>query len=288
MSASRRPEQTGVLITGASSGIGKACAEHLARRGYLVYGTSRNAPFPPTPPGPGQPVLIQMDVTQDDSVRRAVDLAVRELGRLDVVVNNAGFAIAGAVEDTSIEEAKSQLETNFFGVLRVCRAVLPVMRSQGEGLIVNIGSLGGVMALPFQALYSASKFAVAGLTEALRLEVRPLGIRVTRIEPGDMRTGITDRRVRVAGWTQGSPYGQCAERVLRIVERDERRGGPAEAVALLLERIIRSPDPAPCYRVGPALERLGAALKAILPARLFEWALGRYYSVPGTKRKVRL
>jgi len=224
--------------------------------------------------------MIQMDVTQDESVRRGVDLAVRELGRLDVVVNNAGFAIAGAVEDTSIEEAKSQLETNFFGVLRVCRAVLPVMRSQGEGLIVNIGSLGGVIALPFQALYSASKFAVAGLTEALRLEVRPLGIRVTRIEPGDMRTGITGRRVRVSGWAQGSAYGQCAERVLRIVERDERSGGSAEAVALLLERIIRSPDPAHCYRVGPALERLGAALKAILPARLFEWALGRYYRIP--------
>ncbi len=280
MSASRRPGQTGVLITGASSGIGKACAQHLARRGYLVYGTSRSAPFPPAPPGPGQPVLIRMDVTQDDSVRGAVDLALRELGRLDVVVNNAGFAIAGAVEDTSIEEAKSQLETNFFGILRVCRAVLPVMRSQGEGLIVNIGSLGGVTALPFQALYSASKFAVAGLTEALRLEVRPLGIRVTRIEPGDMRTGITDRRVRVAGWTQGSPYGQRAERVLRIVERDERRGGSAEAVALLLERIIRSPDPAPCYRVGPVLERLGAALKAILPARLFERALAKYYRIP--------
>ncbi len=280
MARNRRPEETVVLITGASSGIGKACAEHLARRGYRVFGTSRRAPFPPTPPLPGQPVLLQMDVTQDESVRQAVDFIVRETGRLDVVVNNAGFGIAGAVEDTSIEEAKSQLETNFFGVLRVCRAALPVMRAQGEGLIVNISSLGGVIALPFQALYSASKFAVEGLTEALRLEVRPFGIHVTRIEPGDMRTGFTDQRVRVAAWTQESAYGPYAEQVLQVVEHDERSGGSPEAVAVLLERIIRSPSPAPRYRVGPAFQRLAAVLKGILPARLFEWALAKYYRIP--------
>ena len=280
MPRSRCPEETVVLITGASSGIGKACAEHLARRGYRVFGTSRGAPFPPAPTPSGQPVMLQMDVTQDESVRRAVDFIVREAGRLDVVVNNAGFGIAGAVEDTSIEEAKSQLETNFFGVLRVCRAALPVMRAQGEGLIVNVSSLGGVIALPFQALYSASKFAVEGLTEALRLEVRPFGIRVTRIEPGDMRTGFTDQRVRVAAWTRESAYGPYAERVLQVVEHDERSGGAPEAVALLLERIIRSSNPAPRYRVGPAFQRLAAILKGILPARLFEWALAKYYRIP--------
>jgi len=280
MPRSRRPEETVVLITGASSGIGKACAERLARRGYRVFGTSRRAPFPPAPTPPGQPVMLQMDVTQDESVRRAVDFIVREAGRLDVVVNNAGFGIAGAVEDTSMEEAKSQLETNFFGVLRVCRAALPVMRAQGEGLIVNISSLGGVIALPFQALYSASKFAVEGLTEALRLEVRPFGIRVTRIEPGDMRTGFTDQRVRVAAWTRESAYGPYAERVLQVVEHDERSGGSPEAVAALLERIIRSSNPAPRYRVGPAFQRLAAILKGILPARLFEWALAKYYRIP--------
>ncbi len=280
MSRNRRPEETVVLITGASSGIGKACAEHLARRGYRVFGTSRRAPFPPAPTAPGQPVMLQMDVTQEESVRRAVDFIVRETGRLDVVVNNAGFGIAGAVEDTSVDEAKSQLETNFFGVLRVCRAALPVMRAQGEGLIVNISSLGGVIALPFQALYSASKFAVEGLTEALRLEVRPFGIRVTMIEPGDMRTGFTDQRVRVAGWTPTSAYAPYAERVLQVVETDERHGGAPETVAVLLERILRSPNPAPRYRVGPAFQRLAAVLKGILPGRLFAWALAKYYRIP--------
>lgn len=278
MARNLHPEETVVLITGASSGIGKACAEHLARRGYRVFGTSRRAPFPPTPPLPGQPVMLQMDVTQDESVRQAVDFIVRETGRLDVVVNNAGFGLAGAVEDTPMEAAKSQLETNFFGVLCVCKAALPVMRAQGEGLIVNISSLGGIIALPFQALYSASKFAVEGLTEALRLEVRPFGIRVTLIEPGDMRTEFQAHRVRVAA--PGSAYELYAERTLEIAERDERTGGHPEAVAVLLERILRSPSPAPRYRVGPAFQRLAAVLKGILPDRLFEWALAKYYRIP--------
>lgn len=280
MPRNRRPEETVVLITGASSGIGKACVEHLARHGYRVFGTSRRAPFPPAPPLPGQPVMLQMDVTRDDSVHQAVDFIVRETGWLDVVVNNAGFGIAGAVEDTSIDEAKSQLETNFFGVLRVCRAALPVMRAQGEGLIVNISSLGGLIPLPFQALYSASKFAVEGLTEALRLEVRPFGIHVTLIEPGDMHTGFTDQRVRVAAWGPGSAYAPYAERVLQIAETDERNGGTPEMVAALLERILRSPNPAPRYQVGPAFQRMAAALKGILPDRLFEWALAKYYCIP--------
>ncbi len=277
MSGTRRPEETVVLITGATSGIGRACAEHLARRGYQVFGTGRRAPFPPEPAPPGQPILIRMDVTQDESVQQAVDFIVRETGRLDVAVNNAGFGIAGAVEDTSIEEAKAQLETNFFGVLRVCRAVLPVMRVQGEGLIVNISSLGGIIALPFQAMYSASKFAVEGLTEALRMEVRPFGIRVTLIEPGDMRTEFTAHRVRVAASGEGSAYRARFERTLQVMETDEQHGGSPEAVALLLERILRSPNPAPRYRVGPAFQRLAARLKGVLPGRLFEWALAKYY-----------
>jgi len=218
-----------------------------------------------------------MDVTRDESVHQAVDFIVREAGRLDVVVNNAGFGVAGAVEDTSIEEAKAQLETNFFGVLRVCRAVLPMMRAQGEGLIVNISSLGGIIALPFQALYSASKFAVEGLTEALRMEVRPFGIRVTLVEPGDMRTEFTARRVRVAASGEGSAYRSFFERVIRVVEEDEQHGGSPEAVAILLERILRSPNPAPRYRVGPAFQRLAAVLKGVMPGRLFEWALMKYY-----------
>ena len=155
------------LITGASSGIGRACATHLAACGVRVYGTSRIAsagqdPFP----------MLQMDVTDDQSVQRAIEAIIHREGRLDIVVNNAGIAVAGPLELTSVEEAKRQIDVNLFGAFRVCRAVLPIMRNQGGGYIVNIGSIGGLIAIPFQPLYSASKFALEGMTESLRLEVR--------------------------------------------------------------------------------------------------------------------
>ncbi|MCS7282086.1 MAG: SDR family oxidoreductase [Anaerolineae bacterium] len=264
-----------VLITGASSGIGKACAEYLAQKGYRVFGTSRSAPRNPEVSPTGL-TMFYMDVNDDRSVQEGVDFVLRQAGRLDAVVNNAGFGIAGSVEDTSIEEAKAQLETNFFGTLRVCRAALPVMRAQGGGTIVNISSLGGIIALPFQGLYSASKFAVEGLTEALRMEAQPFGIRVVLVEPGDTRTGFTDRRVRVAA-SANSVYRPYFERVIQVVEADERNGTHPEAVARVVERILRHPNPAPRYRVGPFVQRLAAALKGVLPDRLFLWAISKYY-----------
>jgi NAD(P)-dependent dehydrogenase (short-subunit alcohol dehydrogenase family) len=138
--------------------------------------------------------MLQMDVTDDQSVQRAVDAVLECEGRLDVVVNNAGIAIADPIELTSIEEAKRQIDVNLFGALRVCRAVLPIMRRQGSGYIVNIGSIGGLIAIPYQPLCSASKFALEGMTESLRLEVRTFDVRVVNIEPGDTRTQITQNR----------------------------------------------------------------------------------------------
>ena len=154
-----------VLITGSSSGIGRACAELLAARGFRVYGASRRAvEIPLVEP-------ISMDVRDDASVRDAVAQVMAREGRIDIVVNNAGIAIAGAVEDTSIDEAREQFDVNFFGVMRVCRAALPALRNRQAGYIVNIGSIGGLVAIPYQGLYSASKFALEGLSESLRLEM---------------------------------------------------------------------------------------------------------------------
>lgn len=266
-----------ILVTGASSGIGAACAEHLARRGYHVFGTSRRAPFPPRPAGQGEPQMIQLDVDHDESVHRAVEYIRETTGRLDVVVNNAGFGVAGSVEDTTMEEARAQIETNFFGVLRVCKAVLPAMRERGDGLIINVSSLGGIIALPYQAFYSAAKFAVEGLTEALRMEVRPFGVRVVLVEPGDTRTGFTSNRRVVQGAGLDSIYAESFERTLDVVAHDEQSGVPPETVALLVERIVEHPSPRLRYRVGPAVQRLATTLKGILPGRLFETLLMKYY-----------
>lgn len=268
-----------ILITGASSGIGKTCAEHLAQQGHRVFGTSRRAPFPPQAAQPGSPEMIQMDVNQDASVRRGVDFILQEAGRLDVVVNNAGFGLAGPVEDTTIEEAQEQFETNFFGVLRVCRAVLPAMRERRSGYIVNISSLGGIIALPYQALYSATKFAVEGLTEALRMEMRPFGVHVVLIEPGDTSTQFTaNRRVALAA-RENRAYAEWYERTIEIVEADELGGAAPGEVARLLERIINHPSPRPRYKVGPAVQKMAAALKGVLPGRLFEWLFMKYYKL---------
>lgn len=267
-----------VLITGASSGIGKACAEYLQGLGYRVYGTSRRAPPLPTEPGPGLR-LMAMDVTSEESVRQAVELVLACEGRIDVVVNNAGWGIAGSVEDTSIAEAQEQLDANFFGVLRVCQAVLPTLRRQGAGCIVNISSMGGLVSIPFQGLYSASKFAVEGMTESLRMELRPFGIRVAMIEPGDFRTGFTAERRMAAAAAQG-PYQRALCTAVAVMEEDEQGGATPEAIAWRLEKIIEARDPKLRHLVGPLAQRFAVGvLKKLLPQRWFERMIAGYYGI---------
>jgi NAD(P)-dependent dehydrogenase (short-subunit alcohol dehydrogenase family) len=273
-----------VLITGASSGIGQACAGHLHRCGYRVYGTSRRTA------GDGEIAaisfnMIKMDVDDEQSVRAGVEQVLNREGRLDAVVNNAGFGIAGAIEDTSTQEAKAQFETNFFGVLRVCRAVLPIMRAQQAGYIVNVGSMAGQVGVPCQGLYSASKSAVAGLTEALRLEVRPFGIHVVLIEPGDFVTDFPARRQRVDHSRSGNVYRERCEVALSIMENDERNGQAPIQVARLLEKVLRDPSPRLSYTVGPLSQRVAVALKKIVPSWFFEWGLAKYYKLDQVSRK---
>jgi len=173
------------LVTGASSGIGEATAERLAKAGYKVYGTSRRA----APAGQRSFEMLSLDVTSDESVEAAVQEVIKRAGRIDLLVNNAGFGVAPAgAEEVSIEQAKSIFETNFFGVLRVTRAVVPHMRRQGSGRILNIGSVLGFLPMPYGALYAASKHAIAGYSESLDHELRTRGIRVALIEPAYTKT----------------------------------------------------------------------------------------------------
>jgi NAD(P)-dependent dehydrogenase (short-subunit alcohol dehydrogenase family) len=274
-----------ILITGASSGIGKASAEFLSRRGHTVYGTSRHAQPMPSPPvplsplatGEGEPYsfrMIQMDVNDDESVARGIRLILEQEKRLDVVVNNAGVSLVGPIEDASLDEAKSHFETNFFGVLRVCKAALPVMRQQGAGYIINISSIAGRAAAPYQGLYSAAKFAVEGLSEALRVEVRHFGIKVAMIEPGDSRTPLADHRVRVL---RTPAYAEYYNNAIAVYEHDERNGYPPEKIGPLIERILQDPNPRLRYMCGMAFQTAGATLKSFVPHALFEWVLVRLY-----------
>jgi NAD(P)-dependent dehydrogenase (short-subunit alcohol dehydrogenase family) len=262
-----------VLVTGASSGIGLACATHLAGRGYRVYGTSRQAATGQA----GSVAMLTADVTDDRSVERAVAAVLEREGRLDVVVNNAGMGIAGPVENTSIEEAKRQLDVNFFGAFRVCRAVLPAMRSQRVGYIVNIGSIGGLVAIPYQAMYSASKFALEGLSESLRMEVKPFGIKVVIIEPGDHKTSITENRTEMSGGTDA--YRESFQAALARTAHDEQSGPGPEQVARLLYRIVNTRNPRLRYTIGPAQQRAAVWLKRLLPYSVTEYSLRTYFGL---------
>lgn len=265
-----------VLVTGASSGLGRAISEHLAGQGRRVWGTSRSSGFAPE----GLRGLV-LDVDDDASVERGVGELLASEGRIDAVVNNAGFGLAGAVEDTSIDEAKRQMETNFFGVLRVIRAVLPSMRERRRGTIVNIGSLGGRIGLPFQGLYSASKFALEGLSESLRQEVAPWGVRVVLVEPGDFATAITDNRLRAAAAGRGSAYAEAFRATLDVVEREETGGAQPRLAARLVARLLDDPDPGLRHTVGHPSQRLSLLAKGLLPPSWFERLLMSHYGLGG-------
>ena len=281
-----------VLVTGASSGIGRACALHLARRGFNVFATSRRpapelsaelrAELAPS----ARLVALTLDVNGDSSVREAVARILDEAGRIDAVVHCAGFGIGGAVEDTGDDEAKAIFETNFFGALRVCRAVLPTLRRQGSGSLLVVSSIGGRIALPFQGLYSATKFAVEGLLESLSIEVRGHGVRVVLIEPGDFHTGFTDRRARVRLAETEGTYRDAFARALAVIESDERGGSTPEPIARLVERILASRRPRLRYTIGPLPQRLAVRLKAVLPGRAFEAILRIYYRLNAPSRAV--
>ncbi len=255
-----------VLITGASSGIGRACGRHLASRGWRVFGTSRSH----REDADGVE-MVRMDVDDETSVRQAVEDVHQRAGHIDAVINNAGIAWAGSVEDTTIEEAKAQLETNFFGVLRVCRAVLPIMRNQGSGYIVNISSLAGTFGLPFSGLYSASKFALEGVSESLRFETLRMGIHVVLIEPGDFRTQITESRRIAAAAETNDAYRDAFEYFKNKQEQDEAGAPTPEPIALLAERILNHPRPKLRYPVGMVSQKIVVPLRRILPQRAFEW-----------------
>lgn len=207
------------LVTGTSSGIGLACAKQLATAGLRVYGTSRH---PPRYHRRGALPMLALDVRHDDSVRACVNRVITETGRIDVLVNNAGVAMEGAVEETSLDEIQAVFETNFFGAVRMMRAVLPLMRQRRSGRIINIGSVAGFLPMPYSAAYCASKHALRGFSEALDHEVRSFGIRVSLIEPGFVKTDIVEHSPVAAAPFE--PYISARSNPARAVRQEIARG----------------------------------------------------------------
>lgn len=263
-----------VLITGASSGIGKSTAELLSNKGYVVYGTSRN----PKQSFVNAYQMISLDVTQETSIQKAVQTILDKEGRIDVLVNNAGMGITGPVEDTPTEEMKKVFNTNYFGAIDVMKAVIPVMRKQGAGTIVNVTSIAGYMGLPYRGIYSATKGALELTVEAIRMEVKEFGIEVTNIAPGDVATNIAAGRYHTPVF-EDSAYKEKYQANLDLMNNHVDAGMDPLVMAKKIDKIIHTKKPKGHYKVGGFMEKFSIVLKRILPDKVYEKLLMNHYKI---------
>lgn len=269
-----------VLVTGASSGIGRATAELLMNNGFRVYGTSRKPQdkdeVKKAAVGEGFLRMLQMDVCNEESIEAALKILLGYEGRIDILVNNAGNGIAGSVEDISSGEAYFQFNTNFFGMHRVCRQVIPVMRKQNKGLIINISSVAAQFAIPFQSMYSGSKAAVEAVSEAMRIEVAPFGIKVAVVEPGDIKTGFTESRKFAEASGDVSAYTDKFKKSVGVMVRDEMNGPEPIVIAKAILKLFRRKNPPVRTTVGFQY-KLFVFLKRLLPDRFALYIVSKMY-----------
>jgi len=265
------PDKRVALVTGASSGFGKATASLLAARGFRVFGTSRT----PRADRDDGFEMLELDVDSDLSVDRCVKTVLERAGTVEVLVNNAGLVLSGSIEETTTEEAKAHFDTNFFGAVRMTRAVLPSMRERRRGCIVNIGSLAGTFPVPFEGYYAAAKAALRTYTQALRLEVARFNIHVSIVEPGFFKTNIGAAR-KVAAKPLDA-YASARERVDRRLEEHMEKGADPRKVAKRILGIVEDPKPRLRYPVGK--ERRYLVLAKITPAAQFEAGLRRHWKL---------
>lgn len=263
-----------VLITGGSSGIGKAIGEFLFHKGFTVYGTSRNPEKVTNSVFP----LIALDVRNTESIRHAVEKVISVSKRIDVVINNAGVGITGPLEEIPTEEIKNNFETNFFGPIEVIKAVLPQMREQKSGLVINITSIAGYMGLPYRSVYSASKGALEIITEAISMEVKNFGINVVNVAPGDFATNIASGRYH-APVIEGSAYETTYGDTLKQMDDHVDSGSNPDEMALAIYQIINDKNPKLHYRVGVFMQKFSIVLKRILPDRMYENMLMNHYKL---------
>jgi NAD(P)-dependent dehydrogenase (short-subunit alcohol dehydrogenase family) len=263
-----------ILITGVSSGFGRETALLLAQKGYKVYGSVRREIAPMSGIH-----LVRMDVTDVASVKNAVQTIVEKEGHLDILINNAGMGISGAMEETSQDELHLQINTNFYGVVNTTQAVMPFMRKQKNGTIINISSIGGLMGLPFQGFYSASKFAIEGYSEALRMEVKQFNIKVVVINPGDFATGFTANRKLIAVTNRESVYKEQFTKTIAAIEKDETTGLKPIVLAQKIASVLEKKNPANRYVVASPVQKLSVILKSLLPGKWFARMIEDYYGI---------
>jgi len=278
-----------VLVTGCSSGIGAATAAHLAARGWTVYATARR-PETLEPLRSAGCRTLQLDVTDEASMQAAVAEVERDCGAVGVLVNNAGYSQGGAVEELAMDGLRRQFETNVFGLVRLCQLVLPGMRAQRWGRIVNVGSMGGRLTFPGGGAYHATKHAVEAFSDALRFEVQGFGVHVCLIEPGLIRTRFGDTALDTIGDTRqhvgaASPYRAFDDAVARRTRHaygglmGRLAGAPPQAVARAIERALSSDSPRARYRVT-AGAHLMIGLRRVLPDRAWDAMLSTQFPRP--------
>ncbi len=264
-----------VLVTGGSSGIGKSIGTYLKSKGFTVYGTSRSLDrhidFDAFE-------LLELDVRDTDSINNAVQALIAKEGRLDVLVNNAGIGITGPIEETPHEEILKAFDTNFNGPLHMAKAVLPQMRKQQSGLIINITSIAGYMGLPYRGIYSASKGALELVTEALRMETKDFGVHITNLAPGDFATNIASGRYHVPE-EDNSPYRKAYRNTLQLMNEHVDSGQNPIRVAEMVFKIIQTKNPKVHYRVGVFRQKFSLFLKKILPDKVYEKLLLNHFKL---------
>ncbi|MFN9999214.1 MAG: SDR family oxidoreductase [bacterium] len=267
-----------VLITGVSSGIGKSTAGYLAYKGMKVFGTVVES-FNGIKLHPDGYMTLSMDVQDDESVKQAVNKILEVSKSIDVLINNAGIGFSCSLEETNINDARKILEVNTLGPLRVIQSVLPSMRTNKRGLIINTTSIGGQIAIPFDGMYSASKFALEGMSEALSLELIPFGIKVVILEPGDINTGMSAKSKSTLVNNEQSPYFRYHTTAQNAAIENERSGSSPLIIAKKIEHIISESHPSLRYIGGSLLENLMIPLKRLLPSRFFENLVARQYKL---------
>ena len=260
-----------IIITGASSGFGKAVAERLAKGGHKVYGICRRAM------DNNAITYMQGDVRDSERIKQIVKEIYEKEQRIDVLINNAGMGIGGALEMAKIEEIQTQMGVNFMGCVNMCQQVLPYMRKQRHGRIINLSSIGGVMGLPYQGFYSASKFAIEGFSEALSAEVKGFGITVSMVEPGDFATNFTASRKNSESTLNDPDYGPIYKRSLGLIEKEENGGLSPDVLARKIEKIVDARHPRLRYVVANFEQWLSVVLKRFIPGNWFVNILVDYY-----------